>query len=117
MSMLITNFITELKIPDFIQLAILVGLIWYSIETHFLRKWQKKQLQLAILSLDMQRIRDSIELPGNTTPYGEKFPIIIRKIYELGKFDLKFLYCEGFRGPISVSQKIMARFNNKIHKN
>jgi hypothetical protein len=100
------EFIINLSIADCIQILIFCALFWYSWETRQLRKWQKRQVQLTILDLDMQRVRSAYENRGNPTPYGEKFPIIIRKIYELGKFNPKVLYCNGFHSPLNLTQKI-----------
>ena len=108
------DFIINLTIADGIQIFIFVILFWYSWETRQLRKWQKKQAQLTILSLDMQRVKSSSENHFNPTPYGEKFPLIIRKIYELGEFDPKVLYSRAFHQPLSflgkASQKLKAPF-------
>jgi len=105
----------NLHVPDYIQIIIALAIIWYSIETHFLRKWQKKQVQLSILDMDIQRIRNQQELRGNVTPYRESFPMIIRDIYERGKFDVKILYSKNWHKPIGFKQKIKNIFkkNNK----
>ena len=106
------GFIDKLTMADIIQILIFVALFWYSLETRLLRKWQKKQVQLTILNLDMQRVKSTTEQRGNPTPYGEKFPIIIRKIYELGKFNPKVLYSRAFHQPISFGQKSAARIKS-----
>lgn len=105
----------RLNTPDYIQIAILIALVWYSLETHGLRKWQKKLTQLQILQLDMQRIKTQADnIHTNPTPYGESFPIIIRKIYELGKFDPKVLYSRAFHYPLTLFQKISKWFFEQI---
>lgn len=40
------GFIIRLNTADYIQIAIFIALVWYSIETHLLRMWQKKQAQI-----------------------------------------------------------------------
>lgn len=110
------DFIKNLSVADYIQISIFVVLFWYSWETRQLRKWQKRQAQLTILDLDMQRVRHSSVSGGNPTPYGEKFPIIIRKIYELGKFDPKVLYSPAFHNPLSFSQKVLQKIKALFKK-
>lgn len=110
------SIIKNLSVGDYIQFAILIALLWYSRETYLLRKWQKKQVQLTLLNLDMQRVKNQADLQGNPTPYGKDFPIIMREIYELGKFDLKILYSRAFHRPISTRQKFILWLKNKISK-
>lgn len=109
----------SLNTADYIQIAIFCALLWYSIESHFLRKWQKKQVQLTILDLDMRRVKAHAETPQfNLSPYGEDFPIIVRKIYELGKFDPKILYSRAFHQPLSFMQKVAICIGGiRKHKN
>lgn len=116
MNFMIVDFIARLNIADYIQIAIFIALVWYSIETHLLRKWQKKQAQITLLSLDMQRVKNGAETRSNPTPYGKPFPIIVREIYELGKFDSKTLYSRAFHYPISLKQKIILWTRNKFSK-
>ncbi len=100
------EIIKNFTIADYIQISILLALLWYSLETRQLKKWQKKLTQLQILQIDMERVKNQASGCGNPTPYGEDFPIIIRKIYELGKFNPKVLYSRGFHHPITRFDKI-----------
>jgi len=101
------NIINNFTIGDCIQIFILVALVWYSIETRQLRKWQKRQAQLTILELDMKRVETVATQRFNPAPYGEDFPMIIRKIYELGKFNPKTLYSRGFHKPLTFFAKTL----------
>lgn len=110
------DIIEQLRIADYIQIAIFFALLWYSWETHQLREWQKKQAQLTLLGLDMQRVKNHSENRGNPTPYGEAFPMIIRKIYEQGKFNPKVLYSPAFHQPLTFWDKTKGWFKNKFSK-
>lgn len=106
------NFLKNFSVPDFIQICIFIALLWYSWETSQLRKWQKKQAQLTVLGLDMQRIRNHHDTGSNPTPYGEEISVIVRKIYELGKFDAKVLYAN--KEPLTFFGKKMKKVKNFI---
>lgn len=108
------GFIIRLNTADYIQIAIFIALVWYSIETHLLRMWQKKQAQITLLSLDMQRVKNGAETCSNPTPYGKPFPTIVREIYELGKFDPKILYSQAFHQPISLKQRTILWIKDKL---
>jgi len=110
------NFLNKLSIADYIQISIFITLFWYSWETRQLRKWQKKQAQLTILGLDMQRVKTHSEGRINPAPYGEKFPIIIRKIYELGEFDPKIMYSPMFHQPLNIYQKSVIKIKALLKK-
>ena len=103
------TIIKKLGIADYIQIFIFINLFWYSWETRQLRKWQKRQVQLSILEMDMQRVQNTHN-QGNPTPYAEPFPFIIRKIYETGNFDPKILYSKVFHQPLTWN----SRLRNKI---
>jgi len=103
------HLLKNLTVADYIQISIFVVLFWYSWETHQLRKWQKRQAQLTVLDLDMQRVRHGATSRTNPTPYGEPFPIIIRKIYERGEFDPKVLYSRAYHQPLSSTQKVLQK--------
>jgi hypothetical protein len=60
----------------------------------------------------MQRVKGSAENHFNPTPYGEDFPIIIRKIYEIGEFDPKVLYSRAFHRPLNFSQKVLLKLKS-----
>jgi hypothetical protein len=109
------KFIKQLKIADWIQILILFAIAWYSWETHLLKKWQKKQVQLTILGLEMQRKKNLKE--GHAFDTGGLFPNIIRKIYELGKFDPKELYSPAHHYPLTFLKKIFEKIAKIFRKN
>lgn len=108
------EFIKEFKIADWIQICILFAIGWYSWETHLLKKWQKKQVQLTILGLEMQRKKNFKE--GHAFDTGGLFPQIIRKIYELGKFDPKEFYSPAHHYPLTFFKKIFGKIKNYFGK-
>ncbi|HBX16162.1 MAG TPA: hypothetical protein DEF57_02555 [Candidatus Magasanikbacteria bacterium] len=110
------NFLENLTVADYIQISIFVVLFWYSWETHQLRKWQKRQAQLTVLDLDMQRVRHGATSRTNPTPYSEPLPLIIRNIYERGKFDPKILYSRAYHQPLSFTQKVLQKLVNLFKK-
>lgn len=105
--MFIINFFKNFTIADTIQFSIFIALIWYSWETHRLKKWQKKQVLLTILELEMQRKKNLKE--GCAFDTGGLFPKIIREIYELGKFDPKELYSPAHHQPLTLRKKILEK--------
>ncbi len=105
------NFLVNLNTADYIQISILIALVWYSWETHQLKKWQKKQIQLSILELEMKRKRDMSEGHSFSMKSGV-FPSIIRNIYELGKFDPKELYSPAFHQPLTRLGKLIKKLKN-----
>lgn len=112
-----SKIISQLEISDYIQITILAALVWYSIETHLLRSWQKKQVQLSVFDIELERIRKTAESNGLRIPSVRDFPIILRKIYEIGEFNLKELYSPAYHQPLSLGQKIYIFIKNKINKN
>lgn len=103
----IHNLIKGLKISDWIQIAIVFVLIWYSIETHLLRKEQKKSVYLYLLDMEM---RDK----GGGYKVRVKYPYIVRKIIEQGKFDVKRLYSLAYHKPLKIRDKILKWIKNKL---
>mgnify|MGYP001604482525 CR=1 len=94
---------------DLILLMTFLAIVWYSWETRQLRKWQKKQAQLTLLSLHTQRQVASAEHHGrNFLPSGEDYARTVREIMEQGKFDPKLLFTPAFRDPITVGAKLWA---------
>ena len=105
-------WLQQLHPSDWILLFTFFAIVWYSWETRQLRKWQQKQVQLSIVDLDMQRVRSNAEGRGNPTPYGEAFPIIMRKIYDSGNFDPKVLYSPTYHQPLTLTGRIRGRINS-----
>ena len=95
------DFISQLHLADYIQIAILVAIVWYSYETFKLRKWQQKNVQISILDLQ-QRIhmhKDENFHKGVQTNQniGNKEIInMMNDILEHGKFNLRKIYVQGF---------------------
>lgn len=89
-------FFTKLSISDWILLFTLLAIIWYSIETHLLRKWQKKITQLSIVDLEVRiKIAQQEALRnghGQSPRVTSNYPETIRKIYQESKLDLEDLY-------------------------
>ena len=104
------EWLSEFSKSDWILSATLIVLIWYSIETHLLRSWQKKQVQLAIFNAEVYRFKNHQNLGGLSF----KFPMILRKIYELGKLDLRELYCD--KQPIRWKDKFFAWTKRKLNR-
>ncbi len=112
----ISELIPQFNIADYIQIAILFALIWYSIETRLLRIWQKKQLQAFLFAMELERRRENNRSHGLRAPNINEFPIILRKIYETGKFDLKELYSPAHHKPLLLRHKIWKWIKNKLRR-
>lgn len=95
---------------DWILFFTLIVLSWYSLETHFLRRWQKKQVQLSILNAEIDRFKNHSNLGGLSF----KIPVILRKIYELEKLDLRELYID--KNPLKRRDKISAWFKKVLQR-
>jgi len=100
----------EFSGTDWILFFTFIVLFWYSVETHFLRKWQKKQVQLSIFNAEVQRFMNH----GNLGGLSFRFPLILRKIYELGKLDLRELYSD--KQPIKLRDKFFTWIKIKLSK-
>lgn len=94
-------FENTVSVADIILFITFLAILWYSLETRWLRQWQTRQVQATLLMLDMQRVIHHAEHPSIRMPYKESFPIIMRKIYELGEFDIKDLYSSTYHGSIT----------------
>lgn len=100
----VINFFKAFNRSDWILFVTLVAIIWYSWETHFLRKWQKKQAQATLVNLVMQASINHEKLGNLHTLY----PKPIREIYELGKLDLRDFFSD--KRPLTVIDKLKAKF-------
>lgn len=98
------NFFKAFSGSDWILSASLVVIIWYSWETHLLRKWQKKQAQATLVNLVMQASINHDKL-GNLHSL---YPRPIREIYELGKLDLRDFFSD--KRPLKFTDKLKAKF-------
>ncbi len=85
---MLLRFIKQLTIADWIQIFILCALIWYSIETHLLRKEQKRLTYLNILQLYFDR-------RGPNAITSSNYPNWIRRIIKYGSFNVDELYVKG----------------------
>jgi len=100
---LVKNWFDQLKPSDWILLLTFLAIVWYSIETHFLRKWQKKQAQAALVNLVMQASINHDKL-GNLHSL---YPKPLRKIYELGKLDLRDFFAD--KQPLTFIDKLRSK--------
>ncbi|MFC1595247.1 hypothetical protein ACFL3E_02380 [Patescibacteria group bacterium] len=50
------ELIKQIALGDFIQIAILFAILWYSYETRILRIWQKKQTLISIVNMELGKI-------------------------------------------------------------
>lgn len=100
----------EFSRSDWILFLTFVVLFWYSVETHLLRQWQKKQVQLSLFNAEVYRFVNH----GNLGGLSFKFPMILRKIYELGKLDLRELYSD--KQPIRRWDKFLEWLKRKFNK-
>ena len=104
---IITDFFKKLNAGDWILLITFLAIVWYSVEPHLLRKWQKRQAQLTLLTMHLQRQIASQEYHGHRFfPFGEDYVKAIRGIMELGKFDARTLFSPAFHYPIKKREKI-----------
>ena len=78
----------------------LLAIIWYSIETVRLRRWQVKQVQLSILDLHQRILMHQNEMFIQNASMdrnigGERIANILNQIYKHGKLEIKDLYSPG----------------------
>lgn len=107
----VCSIIKNLTMSDWIQIILVIVVIWYSVETYRLRKEQKKAVYLQLLDMEMRDKNGGYKSRVN-------YPLMVREIIELGKFDVKKLYSPAYHQPLKISDKIRqwieARFKIKI---
>lgn len=95
----ICSVVKNLTRSDWIQIALVIVVIWYSIETYRLRKEQKKAVYLQLLDMEMRDKSGGYKSRVN-------YPLMVREIIELGKFDVKKLYSPAYHQPLKTLDKI-----------
>lgn len=91
--------VKNFTISDWIQITLVLVVTWYSVETYRLRKEQKKAVYLQLLDMEMRNKNGGYKSRVN-------YPLIVREIIELGKFDVKKLYSPAYHKPLKISDKI-----------
>ncbi len=85
---------------DLILLATFCAIVWYTIETHRLRKWQQKNVQILILDLRQRILMHQNEMFNKNAQVdrninNEEIANIMNDILKYGKFDIQKLYAPG----------------------
>lgn len=95
----IYSLVRNLTKSDWIQIALVIVVMWYSIETYRLRREQKKAVYLQLLDMEMRDKNGGYKARV-------KYPLMVREIIELGKFDVKKLYSPAYHQPLKILDKI-----------
>lgn len=105
------------NITEFILFMTLLAIIWYSLETRWLRKWQKRSVQMSILELitDINKWnKESLRTGFGHTAYPtSNLGETLRKIYEDGELDLSDIY-KWSQKKIGVWEKLKKLFKSRF---
>ncbi len=94
-----------IPLADIIQIAIFCAIVIYTWETHTLREWQQKQVQLTILNMEMDRRGKDAIIPSY-------YPKAVLEIYHDAYFDPNEMYSPIYRIPLNFVQKIKKFFHS-----
>lgn len=102
MSILVSifNWFKLLNPSDWILLATLIAIVFYTKETYVLRRWQQKSVQISILDLRQRILMHQNEMWSKNASVdrninNREIANITNDILEYGKFDLRKLYANG----------------------
>jgi hypothetical protein len=98
------NWFLSLDNSDKILLLTLLVIAWNSLETHLLRKWQKKQVQASLFQIEIDRFRNHPTLGGLSF----RIPDILKRIYKQSRFNIDVLYAD--RTAITLWEKFLQRY-------
>ena len=96
----IYSWFVSLTNSDTILFVTFLAIVFYSIETSRLRKWQQKSVQISILDLRQRILMHQNEMWSKNASVdrninNREIANIMNDILEHGKFDLRKLYANG----------------------
>lgn len=101
----ILDWFKSLSSSDWILVATFLAIVWYTLETRQLRKWQKLQ---TLLSVFFEQTKDWDSAMKARTQYPNKF----REIVETGRYDPKWAYSPAYHHPITWKGKLLQKIKS-----